>query len=114
MDLNYSQIILAMAAPPSKDGQQPQGWTFFVPLVLFVVVFYFVVMRPQQKKAKEHAMLLKSVKRGDKIITSGGIVATVMNVTDKHVAIRSADAKLEITRSAIAEITERGNEKSES
>jgi preprotein translocase subunit YajC len=114
MDWNLSQLILALAPPPSKDGQQAQGWTMFVPLVLFVVVFYFVVMRPQQKKAKTHAEMLKSVRRGDKIITTGGIVATVTNVTDKHVAVRSADTKLEITRAAIAEITERGTEKSES
>lgn len=114
MDLNLSEIFWAMAAGPTADGKQPQGWTMFVPLILFVVVFYFVVMRPQQKKAKEHAELLRSVKRGDKIITTGGIVATVTNVSDKHIAIRSADAKLEITRAAIAEITERGTEKSES
>jgi preprotein translocase subunit YajC len=114
MDWNLSQIILAMAPPTTQNGQQAQGWTMFVPLILFVVVFYFVVMRPQQKKAKAHAEMLKSVRRGDKIITTGGIVATVTNVTDKHVAVRSADAKLEITRAAIAEITERGTEKSES
>jgi preprotein translocase subunit YajC len=115
MDLNYSQLILAMGAPPQPGQPQQQAWTSLVPLVLLMVVFYFVLIRPQQTKAKQHAELLKTVKPGDKIVTSGGIIGLVLTVRDKGgVTIRSADAKLEITRAAIAEITERGNEKSES
>jgi preprotein translocase subunit YajC len=85
-----------------------------VPLALLVVVFYFALIRPQQKKTKEHAALMKSIRSGDKIVTSSGIVAVVVNVKDKTLSIRSADAKLEITKSAVAEITERGGEPSES
>jgi preprotein translocase subunit YajC len=85
-----------------------------VPLVLLFVAFYFVLLRPQQKKAKEHAEMLKTVKAGDKIVTSGGVVAVVITVKDKTLNIRSADAKLEITKSAVAEITERGGESSQS
>jgi preprotein translocase subunit YajC len=83
-------------------------------LALMVVIFYFLLIRPQQKKAKEHAALIKTVKAGDKILTSGGIVGIVVTVRDKNVTIRSVDTKLEITRSAIAEITERGGQSSES
>jgi preprotein translocase subunit YajC len=80
-----------------------------------MVVFYFVLIRPQQKKAKQHAEMLKTVRPGDKVVTSGGIVGMVLSVKEKGgMTIRSADAKIEITRAAIAEITERGNEKSES
>lgn len=85
-----------------------------MPLVLLVVVFYFALIRPQQKKAKQHAELLKTVKPGDKILTSGGILGVVINVKEKTVSIRSADAKLEITKSAIAEITERSGGPAES
>ena len=85
-----------------------------VPLVLLVVVFYFVLIRPQQKKAKDHANLLKAIRAGDKIVTSSGIVAVVVTVKDKTLSIRSADAKLEITKSAVAEITERSGESNES
>ena len=114
MDLNYSHVILAMGAPPA-DGGTVNPLAQLVPLILLMVVFYFVLIRPQQKKAKQHSELLKTVKAGDKIVTSGGIVGVVISVKDKGgVTIRSADAKLEITRSAIAEITERGGEKSES
>jgi len=109
MDLNYSQLNLAQGAPA------PQGWTTLVPLVLLMVVFYFVLIRPQQKKTKQHAEMLKTVKPGDKVVTSGGLIGIVITVKEKGgVTIRSADAKLEITRSAIAEITERSGEKSES
>lgn len=72
-----------------------------------------LLFRPQQKKAKEHAAMLKAVRAGDKIVTSSGIVAVVVTVKDKTLSIRSADAKLEITKSAIAEIIERSGETSE-
>lgn len=114
MDLNYSHVILAMGPAP-KDGSTVNPLAQLVPLILLMVVFYFILIRPQQKKAKQHAELLKTVKAGDKILTSGGIIGIVVSVKEKGgVTIRSADTKLEITRSAIAEITERGGEKSES
>jgi preprotein translocase subunit YajC len=84
-----------------------------VPLVLLVVVFYFALIRPQQKKQKQQAELLKAVRSGDRILTNGGIIATVITVKDKSLTIRSADAKFEITKSAVAEITERSGESSE-
>jgi preprotein translocase subunit YajC len=79
-----------------------------------VVMFYFVLIRPQQKKAKEHAALLKNVKAGDRILTTSGIVGVVLTVKEKTITLRSADTKLELTKSAIAEITERSGETSES
>jgi preprotein translocase subunit YajC len=86
-----------------------------VPLILLVVVFYFALIRPQQKKAKDHAQLLKAIRPGDRIVTNGGVIATVVTVKEKTVTVRSADSKLEIAKSAVAEITERsGAESSES
>jgi preprotein translocase subunit YajC len=111
MLLNWPITILAQAP---TGQQQPQAWTTLPMLALMVVIFYFLLIRPQQKKAKEHAALIKTVKAGDKILTSGGIVGIVVTVRDKNVTIRSVDTKLEITRSAIAEITERGGQSSES
>ena len=54
----------------------------FIPLILIFIIFYFFLIRPQQKKAKEHKNMVKAIKRGDKIITSGGIFATVEKVMD--------------------------------
>jgi preprotein translocase subunit YajC len=101
--------------PQAQPGQPaPPIWTSMVPLVLLVVVFYFALIRPQQKKQKQQAELLKAVRSGDKILTNSGIIATVVTVKDKSITVRSADAKFEITKSAVAEITERSGESSES
>ena len=106
--------LLAMGQPTQPGQQAPPFWTSLVPLVLLVVVFYFALIRPQQKKQKEHAQLLKAVRPGDKIVTTGGIVGVIVTVKEKTISIRSADAKFEITKSAVAEITERSGESSES
>jgi len=111
----FSPYAFLALAPPAQPGQAAQpAWVNMVPLVLLVVVFYFALIRPQQKKAKDHAALLKAVRAGDKIVTSSGIVAVVVTVKEKTLAIRSADAKFEITKAAIAEITERSGGTSES
>ncbi len=101
-----------MGAPPSAPGTQPdpkaQMLQTFGMLALMGVMFYFLLIRPQQKKAKDHAALLKTVAPGDKILTNSGIVGVVLTVKEKTLTIRSADAKLEIAKAAVAEITERG------
>ena len=85
-----------------------------VPLFLLIFVFYFIFIRPQQRKAREHDTLVKSVRTGDKVVTNSGILGTVVGVKEKSLAIRSADTKLEILKTAIAEITERSGEAGES
>jgi preprotein translocase subunit YajC len=110
--------LLAMGQAPTPPGTQPdprgQAITTIGMLVIMVVMFYFVLIRPQSKKAKEHAEMLKTVKAGDRIVTTGGVVATVVNVKEKTLSVRSADSKFEITKAAVAEITERGGEAGES
>ncbi len=54
----------------------------FIPLILIFVIFYFFLIRPQQKKAKDHKLMVSNLKRGDKVITSGGIVGTVERIVD--------------------------------
>ena len=104
----------AFAAPPQPGQSAPPAWTSFVPLLLLIVVFYFILIRPQQKRAKEQATMLKSVRPGDKIVTSGGILGVVVTVKEKSVSIRSADSKMEIAKSAITEILERSGDSAES
>jgi preprotein translocase subunit YajC len=99
------------ATPVNPTGQMVQ---MVVTFGLFGVMFYFLFIRPQSKKAKEHATLLQSVKAGDKIVTSSGIIGQVITVKDKSLTLRSADTKLEISKSAIAEISERSGEVTES
>ena len=78
----------------------------FAPMVLLIVVFYFILIRPQQKRAKQQAELIKNLKSGDKVVTSSGIVGLVITVKDKTVSLRSADAKMEVTKSSVTEILE--------
>ena len=89
---------------PNPTGQLLQMLGTFL---FFGIVMYFVMIRPQQKKAKEQAEMMKSLKSGDKVITSSGILGVIVGVKDKTVSIRSADTKLEILKSAVIEITER-------
>src|SRR5947208_10371076 len=114
MTLFCAQPFLALGAPSQPGQPAPPIWTSLFPMVLLVVVFYFALIRPQQKKQKQHAELLKAVRAGDKIVTTGGIIGTIVTVKEKSISIRSADAKFEITKSAVAEVTERSGEPSES
>ena len=73
----------------------------FIPLILIFVIFYFFLIRPQQKKVKEHKIMVESLKRGDQIVTSGGIVGTVERVmeNDRAEVIIGDDTKVEIISS---------------
>ena len=59
-----------------------EGIGQFIPLILIFVIFYFFLIRPQQKKAKDHKLMVNNLKRGDKVVTSGGIVGTVERIVD--------------------------------
>jgi preprotein translocase subunit YajC len=110
---NSAQYLLALAPPTGGGSGQQSGAPWYVqlfPFFILIFVFYFLLIRPQQRKAKEHANLLKAIKKGDRIVTSSGIIATVISVQEKTLSIRSADTKLEILKSAVSDITERSGE----
>jgi len=112
MDIESNlNFLLALGTPPSPNTQPDPVRDILGligPLICIVVVFYFMAVRPQKKREREHRELLKSVKRGDKILTSGGVIGFVTSVSEKTVTIRSVDSKLEINKTAVAEISERG------
>ena len=74
----------------------------FIPLILIFVIFYFFLIRPQQKKVKEHKLMVESLKRGDKVITTGGIVGSVERIIDNEkVEVNiSENVNVEIVRSS--------------
>ena len=77
-----------------------EGISSLIPLVLIFVIFYFFLIRPQQKKVKEHKKMVESLKRGDKVITTGGIVGSIERIIDDdkvEVSI-SDDVKVEVIR----------------
>jgi len=73
----------------------------FIPLILIFIIFYFFLIRPQQKKVKEHKIMVQNLKRGDQVVTSGGIIGTVERVmdNDKAEVMISDNVKVEIIRS---------------
>jgi len=112
MDLTTVKLLLAEAATTRPNPTAQMIQTFGM-MALMVVVFYFLLIRPQQKRQREHTELLKTIKPGDKVVVSGGIIAVVVTVKEKSVTVRSADAKLEVTKAAVGEILERAGEPSE-
>ena len=77
----------------------------FMPLLLIFTIFYFLLIRPQQKKEKDRLSMLKAVKKNDEIITSGGVHATVLNVKEKTITVRIDDnVKIEIEKDSILRI----------
>ena len=85
-------------------GGEAGGFAAFVPLILMFVVFYFLLIRPQQKKAKEHQAMLNSVKRGDEIITAGGLHGRVLEVTEQYLTVDLGESKIKLSRNAVSAI----------
>ncbi len=98
-------LFLLLFAPSGQGG--PGLTAFLIQIALFVGIFYFLLIRPQKRQRQQHENLLKSLQRGDQIVTSSGIVGEVVHIKDDQVTIRSGEAKFVILRSGIANITNR-------
>ena len=82
------------------------GFTQFIPLILIFVIFYFFLIRPQQKRAKDHKALVAALKRGDEVVTSGGIVGTVERILgeDKLDLLISENVTVQVVQSTIQNV----------
>ena len=86
-------------------AQQPSMLASFIPLILIFLIFYFLLIRPQQKKQKEHKVLLDSIKRGDEILSSGGILGKVIKVDNDKLTVEiSKGVNVIIIRSTVADV----------
>ena len=83
-----------------------QGFAQFIPLILIFVIFYFFLIRPQQKRVKDHKAMVEALKRGDEIITSGGIIGVVDRVMedDRIEVVIGDDTKVQIIKSTITSL----------
>ena len=106
--IDFNGFLAQATAPQTGQPQQPV-WMTFAPMILLVVVFYFILIRPQQQRAKQQAKLIANLKSGDKVVTASGIIGVVITVKDQTVSLRSADAKMEVTKASVTEILEGGN-----
>jgi len=101
-------MIITPAYAQAADGAAG-GLFQFLPIILVMVIFYFLLIRPQQKRAKQHREMVAAVRRGDKIVTSGGLTGTVSKVTDDSETVEveiAKGVKVQIVRTMIAD--ERG------
>jgi preprotein translocase subunit YajC len=86
-----------------QAGSQPGGFALFLPLILIMVIFYFLMIMPAQRRQKKVAEMLKELKTGDKVITNGGIYGTIAGLEPDAVQLRIAEqVKIKVSRSAIA------------
>ena len=97
------EILIAMAPQGGEGG----GGSLISTLIMFgaiFAIFYFMIIRPQQKRAKEREKLLSNIEKGDKVVTSGGVHATIVGIEDKTVLIEIApNVKIKVDRSAIGQ-----------
>jgi preprotein translocase subunit YajC len=107
-------VIVAQAATAAAPANQPPAGLTYLPILFMGVIFYFLLIRPQQKRAREQAALISSIKSGDRVVTSGGlhgIVANARDADDKTVLVKFAEnVKLEVDKSAITTVAKAGSD----
>lgn len=103
-------ILLAMGAPANNGGGQgPSALGMWLPIILIFAIMYFLIFRPQAKKQKEQRRMIESLKKGDKIITIGGIYGEIVGIREKDnvLIVKIADnTKIELVRSSVAKVIE--------
>jgi preprotein translocase subunit YajC len=100
--MNNLTFILLMAQPAGGASGQSNALITFLPLLLVFVVFYFFMIRPQMKKQKEMTNYRNSLKKGDKVVTTGGIYGRIYEVKDNFVMLEvGGDLKLKVDKSAL-------------
>jgi preprotein translocase subunit YajC len=97
--LNQFLINLAQAAPSGAPGG---AFGQFVPLIAIFAIFYFLVLRPQSKKAKDHQAMLTELKKGDEVVTQGGIIGKISGLTDTELVLQVQEGvRLRVTRASV-------------
>jgi preprotein translocase subunit YajC len=102
-------VLLATAATARAEGPAagPGGLASFAPLAIIMVLFYFLLIRPQQKQAKDQQKMIDALKKGDRVLTSGGLYATVVALKGKALEVKLNDeVKVLLARSAVSQVVE--------
>jgi len=101
----FIETAYAMGAPGDGAAQGGGGASGLIMMVIIFAIFYFILIRPQQKKMKEHKKMVEDLKKGDEIITSGGIYGTVEGVTPDTLTVKIAEGtKVKVTRGSVAAV----------
>jgi len=97
--------VLSGCVPPPEGAPETKGfdWTIIVFIVLLIAIFYFLIMRPQRRQQKRHQELMQELKRGDKVITTGGIYGIVESLSDDSVVLKvESGATIRVARASVA------------
>jgi preprotein translocase subunit YajC len=98
-----NSLVYAMGTGGSGTGGEGGGFGMFIPMILLFAIFYFLLIRPQQKKAKEHRELLNALKVGDNILTNGGLYGKISGLKENTVTIEIAPkVRVKVSRGSIA------------
>ncbi len=101
--MNLISTAFAMGPPPQGAEGAPNPIMSFLPLIVIFAIFYFLLIRPQQKRAKQHREFLNALSRGDEVMTVGGLIGRITGLTDEVVTLEIADnVKVKVARSQIA------------
>ena len=96
-------IAYAMGAGGAAGQGGAGGFASFIPLILMFVIFYFLLIRPQQKKSKEHRQMIESLKTGDRIVTSGGLHGRITGVSDATLTVEIAEkVRVKVNRASVS------------
>ena len=110
--VSISDLFISNAYAEGAPAPQA-GFMDFLPLIALLAVFYFLVLRPQQKRAKEHANMVAALQKGDEIATIGGIMGKVTKVADENVGVEIADnVVVQVQKAAIQNVLPKGTIKS--
>jgi|TARA_X000000950_G_scaffold22651_1_gene24271 preprotein translocase subunit YajC len=99
----------------AQSGGLAEGGLGLMPIILVMIIFYFLLIRPQQKRAKQHRQMLSALRRGDKVVTNGGITGTIVKVVDDLDTVEveiAKDVKVNVVRAMIAEVSSKTEAKS--
>jgi len=111
----FSISDVSALGQPAGGQQQGSVLSLFVPLLLMFVVLYIFMIRPAQKRQKEKERMLGSLKKGDRIVTAGGIYGEILQVKEHSVVVRIAEnVKIELQRSSVSSVLEEGSGEKES
>jgi len=100
-------LILSLFAG-SPDGSTANPAATIMMMGGFIAIFYFLFFRPQRKQQQDHKALIQGLKKGDEVTTIGGIVGTIVHLTDDRITVKSGETKLEIDRSKIGNVRAAG------
>jgi preprotein translocase subunit YajC len=95
-------LAYAMGPPPTSGGGAVSVLVQLVPIALVLLIFFFLVIRPQQRERRRREEMLAAIKKGDRVVTSGGLIGTVVGVSDRKLTLKLGDSvRVECLRSAV-------------